>query len=75
MPAITRITAGLMVLFDSVLDTFATAGWSDSSSACGLNVVNVALTNCGLSIVDALSELASTITRSIGTMLLGFSVF
>ena len=29
----------------------------------------------GLSIVDALSELASAITRSVSTMLLGFSVF
>jgi len=75
MPAITRITAALMVLFDSALDTFASAGWTGSNSACGINGINVTLTNCGLSFVDALSELTYTITEAISTMLLGFSVY
>jgi hypothetical protein len=75
MPAITRITAALMVLLDSALDTFATAQWADSNSACGINVMDVTLTSCGLSFLDALSELTTTLTRSISTMLLGFSVF
>lgn len=74
MPAITKITAALMVLLDSALDTFATAGWTDSNSACGINAVDVALTGCGLSILDALTELASALTHSISTLLLGFSV-
>ncbi len=73
MPAITKVTSALMVLFDSVLDTFATAGWTDSNSSCGLNVANVALTSCGLSIVDALSEFAIALTQAISTILLGFS--
>ncbi len=74
MPAITKITAALMVLLDSALDTFATPGWTDANSACGFNGVDVTLTGCGLSFVDALSELTIALTGSISTVLLGFSV-
>ena len=74
MPAITKITAALMLLFDSMLDAFAGAGWTEAGTACGLNVVNVSLTNCGISLVDALSDLASTMTESFSTMLPGLSV-
>ena len=74
MPAITSVTAALMVLFDAILGTFASAQSVNSPSACALNAVDVTLTSCGISFVDALTDLTHAVTQLASSLFVGLGV-
>jgi hypothetical protein len=74
MPAITDVSASLVILLDAILETFAAADSVGTGSPCTINAVNAALKPCGLSVVDALSDLAHTVVAFASGLFLGIGL-